>query len=38
MLEKEYDCKSSGGKLVPNDSNQSMVSSEIFFDYSLGGG
>jgi hypothetical protein len=38
MLEKEYNCKASGGKLVPNDPNQSMIPSEIFFDYSLGGG
>ena len=38
MLEEEYDCKANGGKLVPNDSNQSMIPSEIFFDYSLGGG
>lgn len=38
LLEKEYDCKVSGGKLVPNDPNHSMFQPDIFFDYSLGGG
>ena len=38
LLEKEYDCKVNGGKLLPNDLNHSKARPEIFFDFSIGGG
>jgi hypothetical protein len=38
LLEKDYDCKSVGGRLVPNDPDDNMIPSEIFCVYSLGGG
>lgn len=37
LLKKDYDCEVKGSKLVPNDPNQSMISSDIFFDYGLSG-
>lgn len=37
QLESEYDCRVVDGKLVPNSSSNKMVSTKIFFDYSING-
>lgn len=38
QLEADYDCVIKDKRLIPKDPDNSMVPSEIFFDFSMGGG